>query len=182
MASLARGALTCATVTSLLLSLGCTGASPRPGSDVEGVRVYEPAARSDAPAITGQTLSGQMVRPDDLTGKVVVLNFWASWCAPCRLETPDLVEVAHESHDQGVEFVGVNVQDASEKAEAFVSAYGIPYENIFDPAGRVAMSFSGDAPNSIPATVVIDSTGRVASVHNGPIRREALLAVIKHVK
>lgn len=96
-------------------------------------------------------------------GDVVVVNFWASWCGPCRSEQPALNRVAEEYADEAVTFVGVNVQDTSEtNALLHQRDFAIPYPSISDPTTLVASRFRGVAPSSLPATVFIDPQGRVA--------------------
>ncbi|PZG22154.1 hypothetical protein C1I95_06090 [Micromonospora craterilacus] len=164
----------------LVFAAGCTP-TPATPETVDGVPVYKEEDRPQAPTVTGDSLDGQAVHFAAHEGNVLVVNFWASWCAPCRRETPHLVEVAAATRDRNVKFVGVNVQDTSDKARAFVAAYQVDYENIFDPGGRVAMKFSNLAPRTIPATVVVDADGNIASVVNGPIAKETLVAILEEV-
>nr|WP_274387446.1 TlpA disulfide reductase family protein [Salsipaludibacter albus] len=99
----------------------------------------------------------------DVAGDVVVVNFWASWCGPCRREQPELNLLAEEYADDTVAFVGVNVQDDSEaNALLHVEEFDIPYPSIHDPTTRVAGTFEGVGPETLPATIVLDQQGRVA--------------------
>ena len=87
----------------------------------------------------------------------MVINVWGSWCAPCRVETPDLVRLANETADQGVQFVGINTRDNRAAAKAFVRSFGVPYPSLQDPDGQVLLDFQGVVPTSVvPSTVVID--------------------------
>jgi thiol-disulfide isomerase/thioredoxin len=166
----------------------CSGPSAGQGNgyvDGEGtVNVVAAADRSAVPDIKATTLAG---KPFDLAayrGKVVVLNFWASWCPPCRVETPALQYVAAELAAKGVVFVGVDTRETDlDAANAFlrdVARQGLPYLNIADPDGSVALAFSGSLPpNAIPSTLVIDRRGRLAVRIVGPTtqpRIEALLS------
>ncbi len=133
--------------------------------------VFKPADRGKAPKVTGTLLDGDSYRLASMRGKVVVINYWASWCAPCRLEAPELVKVARATKSDGVAFLGVNIRDEKDKAIAFEESFGVTYPSLFDPAGRVALQFREVPPNTIPATIVVDRKGRVAAVF-----REAVLA------
>ncbi len=98
-------------------------------------------------------------------GKVVVLNVWGSWCAPCRKEAPTLAAAARDLAKDNVVFIGVNTKDASvDNALAFQRSYRVPYPSFYDPSGRTLLAFHRTLPPSaIPSTVVIDKQGRVAA-------------------
>jgi thiol-disulfide isomerase/thioredoxin len=135
------------------------------------VSTYPPGERRAAPKLTAPLLQGGTYRLRSARGGVVVINFWASWCAPCRAESPDLEKVYRATHRLGVTFVGVDVRDGKDAATAFRRDFAITYPSMFDPAGRVAMSFRDVPPSTIPATVIVERSGRVAAVH-----RKAVLA------
>jgi cytochrome c biogenesis protein CcmG/thiol:disulfide interchange protein DsbE len=99
---------------------------------------------------------------------VKLVNFWASWCAPCRVEHPVLTELAAE----GVPIVGVNYKDRPENALAFLEELGDPYRSIgADPAGRVGIDWG---LYGVPETFVVDGEGRIVMRHAGPITPEIL--------
>jgi len=98
---------------------------------------------------------------------VVVLNFWGSWCAPCRVETPEFSKVYERVRGQGVQFLGVAVRDSEQGAQAFYTNRKIAFRSLFDPAGKVALAFRAIPPSAIPSTVILDKHGRVADVHVG---------------
>jgi cytochrome c biogenesis protein CcmG/thiol:disulfide interchange protein DsbE len=128
-----------------------------------GVLVYgllrpapEEAARAD-PEFELPLLSGEgMLSDDDLEGRVVVLNFWASWCHPCRQEMPMFERVAREYQARNVTFIGVTWRDVPEAARAFVRKYGITYRIVHDDA-RVLGKQLG--VNGLPQTFFLDRTG-----------------------
>ena len=95
----------------------------------------------------------------DLEGKVVVLNFWASWCPPCRFEMPDFETAWNEFRDRDVVFVGVAVSDFEEDARSFARETGITYPIGFDGEGETAVAYG---IKTLPTTVFIDREGRVA--------------------
>ena len=99
---------------------------------------------------------------DEFAGRVVVLNFWASWCGPCRVEQPDLNEAFEQLPEDEVAFLGVNIEDAEPNALAHIREFDIPYPSLFDPANDYASRFTGVGPRSIPSTLFIDADGRVA--------------------
>lgn len=140
------------------------------------------AQRAPAPALSGATLSGGSFDLAAQRGSVVVINVWASWCAPCRDEAPELVRVSADLADRGVRFVGLNIRDGSAAARTFVRKYGLRYPNIPDPAGKLLLGFAGTLPPSaIPSTLVIDAQGRVAARAIGPVDRSRLLGLIEPV-
>ena len=118
---------------------------------------------------------GDLLRMSDLKGKVVVLNFWASWCPPCRAEMPDFEEMWQEMRDDGVVFVGVAVSDSPEEARAFVEATGVTYPVGVDPSGSIAADYR---VLSLPTTFLIDREGREAR-RFGLANRGALRILIR---
>ncbi len=119
--------------------------------------------RVEAPSIEGELLSGGTWALAQERGRVVVLNVWASWCAPCRAEAPVLQSLWEEFGDAGVSFIGLNTRDSPATAVSFEKAYGITYPSVVDSDGRLQLRFSGIAPpQAIPTTLVIDREGKVA--------------------
>ncbi len=143
------------------------------------VTFLDPAQRTTAPAISGNTLQDQPWSLTEQRGKVVVLNVWASWCAPCRAEAPELVATANEYAGRRVEFVGLNTRDSATTAQAFVDRFDIPYINIADPDGRIQLAFADTLPpQAIPSTVIIDQQGRVAARALGKVTSATLDGLI----
>jgi len=136
--------------------------------------------RKPAPAVTGDLLDGATFDLSAYRGKVVVVNFWASWCAPCRAEAADLEEVWQATKASGVQFVGINIRDEKDKAIAF-HAGRATYPSIFDPAGKISLGFSDVPPSAIPSTLVIDRSGRIASITRRDIRAAELRPVVEAV-
>lgn len=131
----------------------------------------------------GVTESGAELTSDQLAGVVTVVNFWYAACAPCRAEAPDLVALADEYADDGVQFVGVNVRDSAETALAFDRRFGVNFPSILDAqSGSVMLAFTGVVtPQAVPTTLVIDSEGRIASRVLGRVEKSILGTLIDTV-
>jgi thiol-disulfide isomerase/thioredoxin len=99
----------------------------------------------------------------DLAGRVVIVNFWASWCGPCRIEQPDLNAVHALLPDTEVVLVGVNIEDTQANALAHLVEFDVPYLSLFDPVNELAGRFSGIGARTIPTTLFLDVEGRVAA-------------------
>ena len=141
-------------------------------------QVVPPSDRAVAPSFDGELLDGSLFDSSDLDGKVAVINFWGSWCAPCRVETPELQDVYADVRDDGVEFLGVDVKDERQLAQAFLSDVGAEYPSLFDPRGEVALAFRGFPANVVPSTILLDRQGRVAAVYTGAITGEDLRSAL----
>jgi thiol-disulfide isomerase/thioredoxin len=140
--------------------------------------VIPAAERAGAPDFSGTLLGGGDWSSDELSGDVAVLNFWGSWCAPCRVETPEFQQVYTEVADDGVQFLGLNVKDQEQFAEAFVAGKGITFPSLYDPKGEVALAFRDYPASAIPSTIVLDRESRVAAVYTGEVRQDDLRAVL----
>jgi thiol-disulfide isomerase/thioredoxin len=139
------------------------------------------ADREEPAEVAGETLDGDQVALSDYEGKVVVVNVWGSWCAPCRAEAPLLAEAARDLEGRDVAFLGIDSRDPSRSAaQAFVRRFDIPYPSIYDQQGRTLLAFRGTLnPNAIPATVVIDREGRVAASVLGEVTRTTLYDLVE---
>jgi thiol-disulfide isomerase/thioredoxin len=124
---------------------------------------YQPGHRAAAPAVSGTTLSGGKLSLSSYRGDVVVLNFWGSWCAPCRKEAPTLAVLSEKYRGKGVRFVGVDIRDQTSAAQAFVQNFSISYPSLNDPSDQIAQDFRhAVSPAAIPSTLVIDQQDHVA--------------------
>jgi cytochrome c biogenesis protein CcmG/thiol:disulfide interchange protein DsbE len=133
-----------------------------------------PSAEDAAPAISVPDLDGTNVELADLAGSNVVLNFWASWCGPCKAEIPEFAEFAKANPD--VKVIGVAVDSGStEDIEHAAKTFGISYRVAVADPGIV----SRYQVSSLPTTVIIDKTGRVKSAHVGMLSREGLEAALR---
>jgi peroxiredoxin len=144
--------------------------------------VIDPADRVPAPALVGTTLDGDQYALIDDRGDVVVMNVWASWCAPCRAEAPELQEVWSQVQDDGVQFVGLNTRDSTLSAQRFVETMGLTFPSVQDADGRLQLLFSDSLPpQAIPSTLVVDREGRVAARILGKVSAATLRGVIDEV-
>jgi thiol-disulfide isomerase/thioredoxin len=125
---------------------------------------YRPGDRPVVPAVAGTTFSGQHLSLASYRGDTLVLNFWGSWCSPCRAEAPGLGTLARQLESKGVRFVGVDIRDQPDSALAFDQQFGVSYPSINDPNDEIALQFHSTVPPSaIPTTVIIDRSGRIAA-------------------
>ena len=114
---------------------------------------------------------GGQVNISALRGRVVLVDFWASWCAPCRQEAPVLEQTYREYAARDVEFIGVNIWDLPDNAAAYVEQFGISYPNGVDEDGAIAIDYG---VKGIPEKFFIDRDGLVRQKFVGPIRPEVL--------
>lgn len=154
------------------------GASAQQATDV-GVTFIAQQDREPIPAIAGLDLDLEPIAVADLLGKVTVVNAWASWCAPCVEETPELIAAQKATKNLGVQFLGLNVNDDLESAREF--SQEIPYQSIADPEGRLLALIPGIPPSGLPSTLIVDRSGQIAVRVIGPITEEVLTALITEV-
>ncbi|MFE5483920.1 TlpA family protein disulfide reductase [Streptomyces sp. NPDC056527] len=162
---------------------GADGAAPGAGT-VETAAVLPVAERPSAPDTSGRDLTGGDLALRSYRGKVVVLNVWGSWCAPCRAEAADLEALRGAAAPRGVELLGVNVRDRSTgPAREFERTYGLRYPSIHDPDGKLLLAFPPTLinPQAIPSTLVIDRQGRIAVAISGPVTRARLEPLVDRV-
>ena len=126
--------------------------------------IPSPLIGTQAPPLTLTLFDGKTIRLDDLVGKAVFLNFWASWCLPCRAEARVLEEAWQRYKNKNVVFLGINIQDREEDARAFLQEFGITYMNGRDASGKTAIDYG---VWGIPETFFIDREGRIAYKHVG---------------
>jgi thiol-disulfide isomerase/thioredoxin len=113
-------------------------------------------------------------------GGVVVVNFWASYCAPCRTEAPELEAAYAATRPDGVTFIGINVRDQRDPALAYLADIKPSWGSLFDPSAALALDFDVP-PNTIPATLVVDRKGRLAAVFRSAVYREQLEPVLRQM-
>ena len=135
--------------------------------------------RATAPEFGGTLLDGGRFSSGELDGDIAVVNFWGSWCPPCRVESPEFQEVYADVRDEGVEFLGINVKETSDQFPvAFVEKFGIEFPSLYDPRGEVALAFRDYPATAIPSTIVLDREGRVAAVYTAEVSQEDLRSTL----
>jgi len=171
-----------ASACALLLLAGC-GRDPAVlhGSDQVGVTVIPAGEHVEMPPISGTSLDGDSVSIPELAGKVVVLNSWASWCGPCKEETPTLVAASKKFSADDVAFVGLDVTDETAAAKEFVAKYGVTYASIVDADGKALATLPGVPPQALPNTVILDREGKLAVRIIGAVPPERFDALVQGV-
>ncbi|MFA5873874.1 MAG: TlpA disulfide reductase family protein [Anaerolineales bacterium] len=125
-----------------------------------------PLDSGDAPDFTLTGYDGRTVTLSDLRGQVVIINFWASWCPPCREEAAYLEQTWRKYKDQGVVFIGVDYVDTEKAALAYIAEFDITYLNGPDVGTRIAQAYN---IKGVPETYYVDRNGTLRGVHIGPL-------------
>jgi len=183
----------CAALLAALLAAGCTSGrdavvqggtfefvSPGGKTDL----FYDPPeTRGSIGDLSGPALmDDRPIRLSDFAGKVVVVNIWGSWCAPCRTETPELEKVFGETEPLGVAFLGIDVRDDRSAAKDFVTDRNVRYPSIFDPPMRSLIALGKGYPTSVvPTTLVLDRKHRVAAVFLRALLAEDLRPIVRRI-
>lgn len=129
------------------------------------------APGSPAPDFQLAALDGSPMSLGGAAGRVVVVNFFSSWCDPCQREAPALEQVWHDYQPRGVQFYGIAYKDAAPKAQAFLDRYGVTFPAGSDPSSQIARRFG---VTGVPETFVIDAQGRLVHQFVGEITAGAL--------
>lgn len=183
--AVAAGAVLAAVALAGCSSDGTTGGGGDQGfvSGDRTITLVPAGDRKEPIALSGNTLEGAPLDLATLRGKVVVLNVWGSWCAPCRAEAPDLEKAYGELKGSGVEFVGVNTQEQSPaNALAFQRKFDVSYPSLADDGGRSLLALRGAvSAKAIPSTLVLDQQGRIAARVSGPTTAATLTDLVEDV-
>ena len=179
-----------AAVAALLVSACSSGGTSGGGGDTnfvmgeDGVATVKEGERAAAPDLSGKTIDGKQLDVSSYKGKIVVLNVWGSWCAPCRAEAPGFQKVYQDLKGKGVQFVGINTRDTSTaNALAFDKEYGVTYPSLYDPTGKLMLRFKRGTlnPQAIPSTLVLDRDGKIADRSLAALSEEKLRSMIDPV-
>jgi len=153
--------------------------APAAASQNLGVTRYAVGQRPQIPELAGTTLDGSSLYVTSLRGHVVVLNAWASYCEPCRTESPALARVAQQTAALDVRFVGIDEQDRAEPARAFAASAGATYPELVDADGALLGSLRLVPPSAVPSTLVLDRSGRVAARVIGAVDAATLDSLVR---
>lgn len=123
-----------------------------------------PKAGQEAPDFTLKSGAGPNVRLRELRGEVVLINFWASWCGPCREEMPMLDQLYRRYAKAGFTLLGVNIDDDTDAARSMARKLGVSFPILFDAEKRASRLYDVD---TMPATLILDRRGQVRHVHRG---------------
>jgi peroxiredoxin len=178
-------AAACAAVLAVVLSVSAFSSGGGDVTYLDGSTtafMYDTGHQPLAPDFSGATLTGTPVALSSYRGKVVVLNFWGSWCVACRSEAPTLSVVAEQEQRKGVSFLGVDIQDTNANALAFDKNHDVIYPSVSDPSELVVLKFSSVVPiAATPTTLVIDRTGHIAAMIGGAASYSELTSVLAKV-
>jgi len=132
-----------------------------------------PEVGASAPAISLDLLGGGKTTLASLLGRPVLINFWATWCAPCRQEMPELAATWQAQRASGLEVLAVNLtdQERPKDVEAFVTELALPFPVLLDKRGRIRERYS---LTTLPTTYFVDTLGVVRGMHPGPLTKGAL--------
>ncbi len=142
--------------------MGTTTATSRSGKELVGKK---------APSFVAPKVGGQLVSLENYKNKPLVLNFWASWCPPCRDETPGMERIWRKYEDQGVVILGINVQDGEKEAERYISEFGVTFSNALDLDGSITVDYG---VTGLPVTFFIDNDSVVIGRWVGSISEDRL--------
>lgn len=131
-----------------------------------------------APGFILTTFKGDKISLADLRGKPVVINFWASWCPPCRIEAPLLERTWRAYKDRGLIFLGINIQDRQEDALNYMREFDITFPNGPDPTGEIAIDYG---VSGLPVTFFIDRKGQVVRRWVGAVENSVLTSAIEEI-
>ena len=165
----------------LAVTLLTSGTDQAAGNTASGNTVeYQAGHRPLASDLAGTSLTGTPVKLSSYRGKTLVLNFWGSWCSPCRGEAPTLAVLDQQYGPKGVAFLGDDVGDTPANALAFTRSVGVAYPSINDQGYSVVQQLSRVVPVSdTPTTVVIDKTGHVAAMVIGAINYGEMTTLLR---
>lgn len=176
MSNTAKPWILVAIVAVLALGAGAWFAQQRMGG---GSGPADPAAASALFDLALPDPAGKEQRLDQWRGKVIVVNFWATWCAPCREEMPEFIRAQKEHGDKGLQFVGIAV-DQADKVQQYVTEIGLNYPALIGGFGAMELSKTlGNNLMALPFTVVLDRKGSIAHTQLGVLKPDKLASLVK---
>ena len=142
--------------------------------NAEGNRVA-PEVGFLAPSFTARSVSGDTITLDDLRGQTVILNFWATWCGPCRVEMPELQQLYDLHENDGLRIVAVNLAETEADVLAWRDTFDLTFELVLDPEQTLARRYAFRDP---PSTFIIAPDGSISHIFFGPVSEEHLRTAI----
>jgi cytochrome c biogenesis protein CcmG, thiol:disulfide interchange protein DsbE len=137
--------------------------------------IPSPLLGKPAPPFTLTLFDGSVLKLEELRGKVAFVNFWASWCVPCREEAPALEAASRAYRPRDVMFIGINIQDKEPDARAFLDEFGITYPNGIDHGSQIAVDYG---VYGVPETFIIDRAGRITYKQIGAMSAATITAKV----
>ncbi|GIN97687.1 thiol:disulfide interchange protein tlpA [Siminovitchia terrae] len=150
--------------------------------NVPGVDLSEVKEGKMAPDFELVTLNGETVKLSDYRGKKVILNFWATWCPPCRAEMPHMQNFYEQNKDNGIEIVAVNLTKMDKgrmEIDKFVKEYGLTFDIPLDEEGDIGMQYQAF---TIPTSYIIDTNGKIASKVIGPMDEPTMESLTNEIE
>ncbi len=151
----------------VIVGLITSGLDSGPAVDTH---TYAPGVRKPMPHFEYRDLSGATWKLDEQRGKVVLVNFWATWCPPCRRETPDLVKLSQQYSQEEFVIIGISLDDGTEQVHRFISQFDVPYPVVM-PGENDALSAQ---IQSLPTSILVDPEGRIARMYVGAVSASQL--------
>ncbi len=163
-------------VTAFLIiwSAGLPERAAYTGYVAEGER-YAPELNALAPLFEGETLNGQTLKLVDLRGQVILINFWATWCEPCKAEMPDLQAVYEDYQSRGLMILGVNLDEGQSDISRWVEELGLTFDIVLDERQQIATLYQ---LRGQPSSYLVAPNGVITQVYYGPTTRQELEAAI----
>jgi cytochrome c biogenesis protein CcmG/thiol:disulfide interchange protein DsbE len=161
-------------IVAFVVLLGWSILNKEPITGLSGITMVN----RPAPDFTITTFEGPKLSLSDLKGKPVVINFWASWCPPCREEAPLLERTWRAYKDRGVVFIGIDLQDKLEHALAYIREFNVTYPNGPDPTGEISINYG---VSGLPVTFFISKNGEIVRRWVGAIERSVLISAIEEI-
>lgn len=135
-----------------------------------------PLIGQPAPSFSLSTLDGKAVALADYLGRAVIVNFWSSWCVPCRDEVDLLEEIASQFKGRDIDVLGINIQDEPEAAKKFIAEEGMTFTNVVDADGRISIAYG---VYGVPETFFVDKSGRIVDKITGPVTVESFRSALE---
>jgi peroxiredoxin len=149
-----------------------------PAAAADGVMAPAPLADHSAPDFTLSNLDGTKVALSDLKGQVVLINVWATWCPPCRVEMPTIQAAYEQYHNQGFTVVAVNLKEDPSAVEAFMREHQLTFPALLDADGQVSRTYQAV---SLPSSFFVDRRGVIRAVYHGPMPRSIIAGTVEQL-